>query len=70
MTDDIDPGTHCPFPKHRGKSWAKVVSDDPEYAEWLVSGSGPDMADDMYDAITDAIENELEADGIEPELEP
>ena len=57
MTDSIDITTHCPFPKHRGESWQDVVDDDFDYAEWLVSAEGPDMDDEMYDGIMDALEN-------------
>ena len=54
--DEIDPATHCPFPKHRGVRWDIVAADDRAYAIWLLSGTGPEMPEEMYNAIIDALE--------------
>ena len=57
MSDEINPTTHCPYPKHRGMRWDLVVVEDREYAEWLVGGEGPEMDEGMYDAIMEALED-------------
>lgn len=55
--DEIDPDTHCPYPKHRGVRWDLVVQRDRPYAEWLI---GPDGPDTLTNGAAEAIEDWLE----------
>lgn len=52
---DIDFTTHCPFPAHKGQAWQEVVEKNQSYAEWLISAEGPDMDEEMYMVIEDAL---------------
>jgi hypothetical protein len=59
---EIDPGTHCPYPKHRGLRWDLVVQVDPGYAMWLIGGEGPDTLDDhARDVLTDLLKEAPDA---------
>lgn len=53
---DLNPLTHCPFRKHRGESWEDVLEEDRRYMEWLVSGEGPDLGQELYDTLMDLLE--------------
>lgn len=48
---------HCPFPKHKGKPWTTIIEEDYDYVYWLVSGEGPDMEDELYDLLTEYLED-------------
>ena len=47
----------CHFKKYRGKEWTVVVREDPDYVEWLLSMDGPEIDGELYDYLTDLIEN-------------
>lgn len=49
--------TRCPFPKHRGELWEDVVAEHRRYVEWLVSGDGPEIDEELYDRLIDLLEN-------------
>lgn len=53
---DLNPLTHCPFPKHRGERWEDVLEDDRRYLEWLVSHEGPDLGEELYETLMDLLE--------------
>ena len=46
----------CPFPKHKGKLWAQVIEEDPDYVEWLLSGEGPLIGPTLYEKLTEMME--------------
>lgn len=50
----------CPFPKHGGKLWADVIEEDPKYIEWLLSGDGPELHEELYNKLTRLMEGEEE----------
>lgn len=53
-TTDIET---CHFLKHKDRLWKSVVADDSAYVHWLISGEGPDMKDDLYEFLTDLLED-------------
>lgn len=46
----------CRLPKHDGEPWCDVVEEDRPYVEWLVSGDGPELNDDLYDELMELLE--------------
>lgn len=47
----------CPFPKHKGRLWASILEDDPQYVHWVVSMEGPPLTNDQYDHIMVLLED-------------
>jgi len=45
----------CGFPKHQGIPWEDVLSEDRPYVEWLISGEGPQMEDELYDFLEEML---------------
>lgn len=55
--DEVDIFTRCPYPKHRGILWEKVIEEDRPYVEFLISGDGPEGIDaGLVDHLTDLLE--------------
>lgn len=54
----VDPMVGCPWSKHRGVPWEIVVQKDRAYVEWLISQEGPEMGTELYDHLTELLENE------------
>jgi exodeoxyribonuclease X len=42
---------NCPLTKHKGKPWAQVVKDDPEYCKWVLSEDFRDLNPDTRHTI-------------------
>jgi hypothetical protein len=47
----------CRFPKYPGVPWITVVEEDPSYVSWLISGEGPEMSDDLYEYLSELLED-------------
>lgn len=56
ITADHNEMLFCPFPKYKDWPWMDVLSEDPKYVEWLVSGKGPKMSDQLYDLLIELLE--------------
>ncbi|MGD9631376.1 MAG: hypothetical protein AB7V18_19225 [Pyrinomonadaceae bacterium] len=56
VTKDPDRLAHCPFPKWQGALWVDVLEEDPSYIEWLISGEGPKMDDELYNHLIELLE--------------
>ena len=56
MSEEFDPLEFCPFPKHHGEPWDEVVEEDPGYVRWLIGGEGPEVDAELYDCLTDLLE--------------
>lgn len=57
MPDPTGPDlTYCRFPEHDGERWVDVLDSDRPYMEWLVSGKGPFMPSELYDAVMELLE--------------
>lgn len=50
----------CPFQKHEGEKWEDVVAEDRRYVEWLVSAEGPALSTDLYEKLTELLEETAE----------
>jgi hypothetical protein len=55
--DNFDPFVLCPFPKWQGHPWEEVLEKHPSYVEWLVSGEGPPMSEELYDHLVFLLED-------------
>lgn len=56
ITKDPDRLVHCPFPKWQGVPWEDVLSEDPSYILWLVSGESPKIDEELYDHLIELLE--------------
>ena len=57
---DFDDLERCHFPKYEGLLWEEVITQDRPYILWLLSHEGPDLPDELYEYLTDLLEETAE----------
>ena len=46
----------CKLPKHKDEYWSDIIEEDRDYVEWLVSGNGPVVSEELYEYLIELLE--------------